>query len=83
MTELAVVILNYNGKKFLDRFLSTVISHSEGALIVVADNGSSDDSVDFVRNFFPTVQLICIERNLGFCGGYNFALKQVAATYYV
>ncbi|MCE2895273.1 MAG: glycosyltransferase family 2 protein [Flammeovirgaceae bacterium] len=83
MTELAVVILNYNGKKFLEQFLPTVISHSEGALIVVADNGSTDDSVEFIRKFFPTVQLINIERNLGFCGGYNFALKQVSATYYV
>lgn len=83
MTEIAVVILNYNGKKFLEQFLPTVISHSDGALIVVADNGSSDDSVDFIRIFFPSVQLICIERNLGFCGGYNFALKQVSATYYV
>ncbi|MCA6380839.1 MAG: glycosyltransferase family 2 protein [Cytophagales bacterium] len=83
MSELAVVILNYNGKKFLEQFLPTVILHSEGALIVVADNGSSDDSVDFIRSFFPSVQLISIERNLGFCGGYNFALKQVSATYYV
>lgn len=83
MTELAVVILNYNGKKFLEQFLPTVISHSQGALIVVADNGSTDDSVEFIRKFFPTVQLINIERNLGFCGGYNFALKQVYATYYV
>jgi GT2 family glycosyltransferase len=83
MTELAVVILNYNGKKFLEQFLPTVIAHSEGALIVVADNGSSDDSVDFIRSFFPSVRLISIERNLGFCGGYNFALKQVSATYYV
>ena len=83
MTELAVVILNYNGKRFLEQFLPTVILHSEGALIVVADNGSTDDSIEFIRIFFPTVQLINIERNLGFCGGYNFALKQVSATYYV
>jgi GT2 family glycosyltransferase len=83
MTELAVVILNYNGKRFLEQFLPTVISHSNGALIVVADNGSTDGSVDFIRSFFPSVQLINIERNLGFCGGYNFALKQVSATYYV
>ena len=83
MTELAVVILNYNGKKFLEQFLPTVIAHSQGAVIVVADNGSSDDSVDFIRSSFPSVQLITIQRNLGFCGGYNFALKQVSATYYV
>jgi GT2 family glycosyltransferase len=83
MTELAVVILNYNGKKFLEQFLPTAIAHSQGAVIVVADNGSSDDSVDFIRSSFPSVQLITIQRNLGFCGGYNFALKQVSATYYV
>ncbi|NOS56592.1 MAG: glycosyltransferase family 2 protein [Cyclobacteriaceae bacterium] len=83
MNEVAVVILNYNGKKFLEQFLPTVIAHTQGAVIVVADNGSSDDSVDFIRSSFPSVQLITIQRNLGFCGGYNFALKQVSATYYV
>jgi GT2 family glycosyltransferase len=83
MSEVAVVILNFNGKKFLEKFLPSVIKYSEGAKIVVADNGSTDDSADLIRNSFPAVELIRIDTNLGFCGGYNFALKKVDATYYV
>lgn len=83
MTEVAIVILNYNGRKFLEQFLPSVIEHSEGARVIVADNGSTDTSVAFLREKFPTVQLICSHTNRGFCGGYNFALRQVNATYYV
>jgi GT2 family glycosyltransferase len=83
MNEVAVVILNYNGKKFLQQFLPSVIQFSKGAKIVVADNGSTDGSSDFVRENFDSVELIQMANNLGFCGGYNFALKQVEATYYV
>jgi GT2 family glycosyltransferase len=83
MTEAAIVILNYNGKKYLQQFLPSVIQYSGDARIVVADNGSTDGSGDLVKNAFPSVQLIQITSNLGFCGGYNFALKQVDATYYV
>jgi GT2 family glycosyltransferase len=83
MTEVAVVILNYNGKKFLEQFLPSVIEHSRSAEIIVADNGSTDDTLSFLRDTFPSVRVISISENLGFCGGYNFALKQVEATYYV
>jgi GT2 family glycosyltransferase len=83
MSEVAVVILNYNGKKFLQQFLPSVIQFSKGAKIVVADNGSTDGSSNFIKDTFPTVNLIQVAHNLGFCGGYNFALKQVEATYYV
>jgi GT2 family glycosyltransferase len=83
MTEVAVVILNFNGKKFLQQFLPSVIEHSPNAKVVVADNGSTDGSVDFIRQHFATVELIISEINRGFCGGYNFALKQVEAKYYV
>jgi GT2 family glycosyltransferase len=83
MNEVAVVILNYNGKSFLQQFLPSVVQFSKGAKIVVADNGSTDGSSDFVRDNFGSVELIQISNNLGFCGGYNFALKQVEATYYV
>ncbi len=83
MNEVAVVILNYNGKKFLHQFLPSVIQFSKDAKVVVADNGSTDGSSDFVRENFISVELIQITNNLGFCGGYNFALKQIEATYYV
>lgn len=83
MTEVAVVILNYNGKKFLQQFLPSVISHSQQAEIVIADNGSTDDTIPFLQSHFPAVRIISINQNLGFCGGYNFALKQVEAKYYV
>ena len=83
MTEVAVVILNFNGQKFLKQFLPAVIQYSAGADIFVVDNGSTDGSVDFIQNFFPQVQLIQIKENKGFCGGYNTALKEIEATYYV
>ncbi|MFM8833389.1 MAG: glycosyltransferase family 2 protein [Cytophagales bacterium] len=83
MTEVAIVILNYNGRRFLDQFLPSVIAHSGSASIVVADNGSTDGSVTFLKERFPFVQIIASEMNRGFCGGYNFALRQVQATYYV
>ncbi|MBI3218164.1 MAG: glycosyltransferase family 2 protein [Bacteroidetes bacterium] len=83
MTEVAVVILNYNGKKFLQQFLPSVINHSPNAEIIVADNGSTDDSITFLAKEFPSIRVIKSNQNLGFCGGYNFALKQVDAKYYV
>lgn len=83
MTKVAVVILNYNGKHFLQQFLPTVVRYSEGALIVVADNGSTDGSADWVYENFATVRLIRLKENKGFCGGYNEVLRQVEATYYV
>ena len=82
MKKVAVVILNYNGKKFLEKFLPTVIEHSaEVADIIVADNASTDDSVDFMRTAFPGIRLILNESNGGFSTGYNLALRQVEAKY--
>ncbi len=83
MSEVAIVILNYNGKQFLQQFLPSIIQFSAGAQIIVADNGSADGSADLIRDSFPLVGLISISNNLGFCGGYNYALKQIDATYYV
>ncbi len=83
MTETAVVILNFNGSHFLKQFLPSVIRHSGDAKIVVADNGSTDDSLAVLQNSFPSVDVIAIGTNLGFCGGYNFALKKVNAEYFV
>src|SRR5260221_11253579 len=83
MTKVAIVILNFNGKHFLQQFLPSVISHSADAKIVVADNGSTDGSSDFVKKEFINVEVISLSENKGFCGGYNEALKQVKAKYYV
>ncbi|HQO50789.1 MAG TPA: glycosyltransferase family 2 protein, partial [Bacteroidales bacterium] len=80
----AVVILNYNGKRFLERFLPGVISRSAHmAEIIVADNASTDGSVRFMQEHFPQVRLILNDRNGGFAAGYNEALAQVDTEYYV
>ncbi len=82
--RIAVVILNYNGKRFLERFLPGVISRSAHmAEIIVADNASTDGSVRFMQEHFPQVRLILNDRNGGFAAGYNEALAQVDTEYYV
>lgn len=83
MIKTAVVILNYNGEKFLQQFLPSVIGHSPTASIIVADNASTDLSLQILEQQFPAVRTIKLEQNYGFCGGYNRALKQVEAQYYV
>lgn len=82
-TRVAVVILNYNGADMLARFLPSVVGNSPGARIVVADNGSADDSVARVRSFFPVVEIIELGENFGFAGGYNRALAQIDADYFI
>ncbi len=79
----AVVILNFNGKNLLQKFLPGVIQHSLQATIYVADNASTDDSISFLKSEFPTVKLIELKENYGFAKGYNEALKQVKADYFV
>jgi GT2 family glycosyltransferase len=80
----AVVILNWNGKQFLEKFLGTVVECSvEEADVYVADNASQDGSVEFIQSTFPMVKLIRHQSNLGFTGGYNEALKQIDADYYI
>ena len=84
MSKVAVVILNYNGKTFLECFLPIVIQHSASvAEIVVADNASTDDSVVFMKAHFPHIRLIELSFNGGFSIGYNEALKQIKSEYYV
>lgn len=85
MHKIAVVILNWNGKHFLEKFLPSVTQFSSlpGAEIIVADNGSNDGSVDFLKNFYPSVRVIRFDKNYGFTGGYNKALAQVDAEYFV
>ena len=81
----AVVILNWNGRDFLQRFLPALVQHTPAATaeIVVADNGSTDDSVAFLQQHYPQIRLILNEQNYGFAEGYNRALKQVKTDYYV
>jgi len=84
LTKVAVVILNYNGRKFLEEFLPVVIERSGNlAEIWVADNQSTDDSVSLMKERFPNVNLIINEENGGFSKGYNDALAKIKAEYYV
>ncbi len=85
MKKVAVVILNYNGKKFLEEFLPNVIVNTNADLadIVVADNASTDGSADFMRERFPEIRLIENGFNGGFATGYNLALRQIEAEYFV
>lgn len=81
--KVAVIILNWNGSHLLRKFLPGVIAHARGTEIIVADNASTDDSRDIVRQSFPTVRLIELTENKGYAGGYNEALKKVDADCYV
>ncbi len=81
--KLSVVILNWNGRKHLEKFLPSVTAHSasEGIEVVVADNNSADDSVQFVANVFPGVGLLTFDSNYGYAGGYNRVAGAVGAEY--
>jgi GT2 family glycosyltransferase len=82
--RIAVVILNWNGREYLARFLSSVVRHSAGmADVVVVDNASTDGSVDFLRTEHPEVRVIQNRENGGFAKGYNDGLAQVDAEFYV
>ncbi len=79
-----IVILNWNGVAHLRRYLPSVVAAApSGVGVVVADNGSADDSVEVLRREFPSVEVLTLDRNYGFAGGYNRALKQIEADYYV
>lgn len=77
--KIAIVILNWNGKKLLETFLPSVVSFSKEATVYVADNASTDDSVDFIIENFPTVKIIKNKINGGYAKGYNDALKHIEA----
>ncbi len=81
--KVAVVILNFNGKYFLEKFLPGIIQHSAPYPVIIADNKSSDDSIQYTRQHFPQVQIIENVDNYGYAKGYNLALKKVEAEYYV
>src|SRR4051812_10913588 len=80
----SIVILNWNGKHFLQQFLPSVIKSTyNNKRIIVADNGSTDDSIAFLQTSYPSVEIIRIPTNEGFAKGYNTALAQVQSDYYV
>ncbi|RTZ07016.1 glycosyltransferase family 2 protein [Flavobacterium bomense] len=78
--KVAVVILNWNGILLLEKFLPSVVKYSPEATIYVADNASTDDSISYIKAFFPLVKIVKNESNLGFASGYNEALKHIDAT---
>ena len=80
--KVAVVILNWNGKQLLEQFLPSVVQFSKEATVYVADNASTDDSVDFVKANFPTVTIVINATNTGYAGGYNEALQHIEADVY-
>ncbi len=80
----AIVILNYNGRNYLQQFLPSVLASTyQNKKIIVADNASTDDSLDVLKNSFPTVEVIVNTQNDGFAGGYNWALKNIEADYFI
>lgn len=83
MSRVAVAILNYNGEKLLAQFLPSVISNSGEATVYVIDNGSTDGSIALINARFPTVKLIQLDKNYGFCGGYNRGLAALNETYFI
>ena len=83
--KVAVVILNYNGKSWLEQFLPNVIQYSTypNAEIVIIDNASTDSSVSYLNEFFPKIKLVINHTNTGYAGGYNEGLKKISSDYYV
>jgi len=85
LTTVAIVILNWNGRAFLEKFLAPLVEHTARPEVsfVVIDNGSTDDSCAFVAKNYPEIQLISLDKNHGYTGGYNLGLQHVKADYYV
>ncbi|MDR1811009.1 MAG: glycosyltransferase family 2 protein [Prevotella sp.] len=85
MKKAAIVILNWNGRKLLEQFLPPLVEYSgrPDVDIVVADNASSDNSVEFLLSAYPQIRLIRLNDNYGYAGGYNRALAEVEAEYFV
>lgn len=82
--KIAVVILNWNGCEMMRRFLPSVVAHSANdGLVIVADNGSTDDSLTMLAKEFPSVVPLKLNENFGFAEGYNQALQQIDAPYYL
>ena len=82
MKKIAVVILNWNGVRLLEQFLPSVMSYSPEATIYLADNASTDSSIEFVKTNYPDIKIIQNEGNFGYAQGYNVALKYVEEPYF-
>jgi GT2 family glycosyltransferase len=83
LPKVAIVILNWNGQNYLEKFLPSVLATTyDNKEVIVADNGSADGSVSFLEKHFPQVKLIRFDQNNGFAKGYNMALQNVQADYY-
>ncbi|EJL70459.1 glycosyltransferase family 2 protein [Chryseobacterium populi] len=80
--KLAVVILNWNGKSWLEKFLPNIVRFSQNADVYVIDNLSTDDSIEYLTTHFPSVKTVRNDKNYGFAGGYNEGLKHIGAEYY-
>lgn len=83
MKTLSVVLLNFNGRHHLESFLPSVVEYSAPYEVIVVDNGSSDQSLDFLKSNYPQVSVIAFQENYGFCGGYNKALEVITSEYVV
>ncbi|MEY4602820.1 MAG: hypothetical protein RIT43_112 [Bacteroidota bacterium] len=83
MNTLSIVILNWNGKHFLEKFLPSVLNFSDNAEVIVADNASTDDSVDFLHSHYPSIRIVQNTTNGGFAKGYNDALDQIESEFYL
>ncbi|WP_243017954.1 MULTISPECIES: glycosyltransferase family 2 protein [Candidatus Cardinium] len=81
--NLAIVLLNHNGLALLKQYLPTLLLYSDGYPIIVVDNASTDGSVAYLQHQFPEVKCIVYQSNYGVAKGYNLALKQIEATYYL
>ena len=79
----AVVILNWNGKHWLEKFLANVIGHSPNAEVIVVDNNSTDGSVSYLHEYYPNIRIIQNDGNYGYAKGYNLALQHIDAEYFV
>ena len=83
MNKTAVIILNYNGEEMLKKYLPSVVSNTQDAEIIIADNCSTDKSVEWIKEKYPELRIIQLTQNWGFAEGYNKALKEVDSEYYV
>src|SRR3954469_12907219 len=81
--RVAVVILNFNGVYFLEKFLPTIIQHSQPHTVYLVDNASTDSSVSYVEQHFPQVKVIRNTGNYGYAKGYNLGLEHISADYFV
>jgi GT2 family glycosyltransferase len=82
-SSVAIVILNYNGRHYLEKFLPNIIRYSQGYQIWVADNASTDQSIEWLNGKYPELKTLVISENKGYAGGYNEALNRISSDYYI